>query len=182
MLVGHIRAVQPQLVLTHDAYGQLTGHPDHIRTHQVAVLAFHAAGLEHQYPEAGTPWQPAALYAATHPDSGMGELGALLSRVGKKVLSVPDGHITTTVDVSGFLTQKWAAILSHRSEAIRERPLPGILARLPAPVRESIIATEYYTLLSASPRHHGQHRLPLSAADALVVPTMNPPSKINKEQ
>ncbi|MCX5409286.1 PIG-L family deacetylase [Streptomyces sp. NBC_00335] len=156
MLVAHIRAVRPQLVLTHDAYGQLTGHPDHVRTHQAAVLAFHAAGLEHHYPDAGAPWQPATLYAATHPDSGVGELGPLLSRVGKKVLSVPDGHITATVDVSAFLTQKWAAILSHRSEAARERPLPGILARLPQEVRESIISTEYYTRLGASPLPDGR--------------------------
>lgn len=169
MLVGHIRAVRPQLVLTHDAYGQLTGHPDHIRTHQAAVLAFHAAGLEHQYPEAGAPWQPAALYAATHPDSGVGELGALLSRVGKEVLSVPDGHITATVDVSGFLTEKWAAILSHRSEVARERPLPGILARLPADVRESIISTEYYIRLSAYPPHLGQREPSLGAEDWPVV-------------
>ncbi|MFD7628927.1 PIG-L deacetylase family protein [Streptomyces sp. NPDC059851] len=148
-LVGHIRAVRPQILLTHDAYGQLTGHPDHVRTHQAAVLAFHAAGLEHRYPDAGAPWQPAALYAATHPDSGVGELGALLTRVGKKVLSVPDGHVAATVDVSGHLEQKWSAILSHRSEAARERPLPGILSRLPADVRDPIIATEYFTRLDA---------------------------------
>ncbi len=60
---------------------------------------------------------------------------------------MPDGHVTATVDVSGFLEEKGAAILSHRSEAARERPVPGILARLPADVRESIISTEYYTRL-----------------------------------
>ncbi|QES47006.1 GlcNAc-PI de-N-acetylase [Streptomyces venezuelae] len=147
LLVGHIRTVRPQIVITHDAYGQLTGHPDHVRTHQVTVLAFHSAGLEHLYPDTGAPWQPAALFAATHPHSGAGELGELLTRVGKKVLSVPDEHITATVDVHGHLEQKWAAILSHHSQAARERPLPGILARLPAQARESIIATEHYTRL-----------------------------------
>ncbi|MGW8783020.1 PIG-L deacetylase family protein [Streptomyces sp. NPDC055796] len=152
VLVGHIRALRPQVLVTHDAYGQLTGHPDHVRTHQAAVLAFHAAGLEHRYPDAGAPWRPAALYAATHPDSGVGELGPLLTRVGKKVLSVPDAHVTVTVDVSSHLEQKWAAILAHRSEAAKERPLPGILARLPAAVRESIIRTEHYTRLDFPPQ------------------------------
>ncbi|MEU5148707.1 PIG-L family deacetylase [Streptomyces yangpuensis] len=150
-IVEHIRTVQPQLVITHDAYGQLTGHPDHIRTHQATVLAFHAAGLEHRYPDAGAPWQPKALYAATHPHSGVGDLGPLLARVGKKVLSVPDEHITATVDVSGWLEQKWAAILAHRGEVARERPLPGILARLPEADRNQIIQTEHFTRLTPGP-------------------------------
>ncbi|MFE2170304.1 PIG-L deacetylase family protein [Streptomyces sp. NPDC059447] len=161
LIVGHVRAVRPRIVVTHDAYGQLTGHPDHVRTHQATVLAFHAAGLEHFHPESGEPWQPEALYAATHPHSGVGELAPLLERVGKKVLSVPDEHVTATVDVTGrSLERKWAAILAHRSEAARERALPGILARLPAPVRESIIATEHFTRLGTGGGPGGALREP----------------------
>jgi N-acetyl-1-D-myo-inositol-2-amino-2-deoxy-alpha-D-glucopyranoside deacetylase len=29
-VVGHIRAVRPQVVITTDAYGGMTGHPDHV--------------------------------------------------------------------------------------------------------------------------------------------------------
>ncbi|WP_037864979.1 PIG-L deacetylase family protein [Streptomyces sp. NRRL S-237] len=158
-IVEHIRAVKPQVIITHDAYGQLTGHPDHVRTHQATVIAFHAAGLEHRYPQAGAPWQPAALYTATHPHSGVGKLGGLLTAVGKTVLSVPDEHVTATVDVTAWSEQKMAAILAHRSEAARERPLPGILARLSAPARESIIATEFYTRLGAAPKPVRQRQL-----------------------
>lgn len=71
-LVAHIRELQPDIVLGHDATGQLTGHPDHKRAHQITLLAVEAAGLPHLYPEAGEPWQPAALYAATHSESGVG--------------------------------------------------------------------------------------------------------------
>ncbi|MFF9765128.1 hypothetical protein ACF1GT_00565 [Streptomyces sp. NPDC014636] len=113
------------------------------------MLAFHVAGLEHVHPEAGAPWRPRALYAATHPHSGVGELGPLLARVGKTVLSVPDDHVAATVDVTGWLEQKWDAILAHRSEAAQERPLPGILARMPAGQRQSFIATEYFIRLGA---------------------------------
>ncbi|MGW1616449.1 hypothetical protein ACWCQZ_44795 [Streptomyces sp. NPDC002285] len=60
---------------------------------------------------------------------------------------MPDEHITATVDVSGWIKQKWGAILAHRSEAVLERPLPGILACLPDRQRESIISTEYFTRL-----------------------------------
>ncbi|MEU1669077.1 PIG-L deacetylase family protein [Streptomyces sparsogenes] len=147
-LVTHIRQVRPDVVITHDAYGQLTGHPDHRRTHQMTLLAVTAAGLGQLYPDMGPPWQPAALYLATHPDSGTGDLGELLRRVDKAVLSVPDQHVSTTVDVRPWLARKWAAILAHRSQVERERPLPGILSRLPEEDRRRVIDTEYYTRIS----------------------------------
>lgn len=150
-LVRHVRELRPDVVVTHDGYGQLTGHPDHVRTHRATLLAVHAAGLEHLHPEAGEPWRPGALYLATHPHSGAGELGALLRGVGKTVLSVPDEHVTATVDVRPWLDRKWSAIAAHRSEAERERPLPGLLSRLPAETRDRILATEWYTRLTPRP-------------------------------
>ncbi|MGW7102488.1 PIG-L deacetylase family protein [Streptomyces sp. NPDC054838] len=151
LLVRHMRALRPQIVVTHDGYGQLTGHPDHVRTHQLTMLAVHAAGLEHLCSDAGAPWRPVALYLATHPHSGVGELGPLMARVGKRALSVPDEHVNATVDVTPWLEQKWAAISAHRSEAARERSLPGILSRLPANTRDRIIATEHFTRLDTRP-------------------------------
>ncbi|MGW1725867.1 PIG-L deacetylase family protein [Streptomyces sp. NPDC002306] len=147
LLVRHIREVRPEIVVTHDAYGQLTGHPDHVRTHQATMIAVHAAGLEHLYPDAGEPWRSTALHLATHPRSGVGELAPLLTRVGKQVLSVPDEFVTATVDVSAWIQRKWDAVLAHRSEVARERSLPGILSRLPADRRNRVISTEYFTHL-----------------------------------
>ncbi|MFD9003296.1 PIG-L deacetylase family protein [Streptomyces sp. NPDC059582] len=155
LLVGHIREVRPEIVVTHDAYGQLTGHPDHVRTHQATMIAVHAAGLEHLYPDAGDPWQSTALYLATHPHSGIGELAPLLAQVGKRVLSVPDDFVTATVDVSAWIQQKWDAILAHRSETARERSLPGILSRLPADRRDRVISIEYFTHLDPRPTPGG---------------------------
>ncbi|MFJ8011091.1 PIG-L deacetylase family protein [Streptomyces sp. NPDC096339] len=149
-LVGHIRQFRPDIVVTHDAYGQLTGHPDHRHTHRTTTLAFTAAGLEHLYPDAGQPWQPAALYAATHPHSALGDLGPALTSVGKSLLSVPDDMITATVDVQPWLSAKWAAILAHRSEVAKERSLPALLSRLPEETRNRIIGTEHFTRLYTS--------------------------------
>ncbi|MFE2125672.1 PIG-L deacetylase family protein [Streptomyces amritsarensis] len=151
-IVRHIREFRPEIVVTHDGYGQLTGHPDHVHTHRVTLLAAHAAGLRHVYAETGEPWQPAAVWLATHPESGVGELGPLLTRVGKKLLTVPDAHVDAAVDVGPWLDAKWAAVLAHRSEAARERSLPGILSRLPADVRRRILSTEYFTRLDLRPR------------------------------
>ncbi|MFF9884203.1 MULTISPECIES: PIG-L deacetylase family protein [Streptomyces] len=150
-LVAHIRDFRPDIVVGHDALGQLTGHPDHVRTHQITLLAVEAAGLAHLHPDAGPPWQPAAFYAATHPESGVGLLRPLLEGVGKSILAVPDSYVTTSVDVTPWADTKWAAILAHRGEVARERPLPGVLARLPEADRTRIIQTEHFTRLTPGP-------------------------------
>ncbi|MEU6671182.1 PIG-L deacetylase family protein [Streptomyces sp. NPDC046727] len=144
-LVAHIREVRPEIVVTHDAYGQVTGHPDHRHTHRMTLLAVSAAGLGQLYPEAGEPWQPSAVYLATHSHSGAAELGELLGGVGKSALSVPDAHITATVDVRPWVDRKWAAILAHRSEVERVRALPGTLSQLSEEARNRILGTEYFT-------------------------------------
>ncbi|MFF8883189.1 PIG-L deacetylase family protein [Streptomyces flaveolus] len=151
-LVAHIRDFKPDIVVGHDALGQLTGHPDHVRTHQITLLAVEAAGLAHLHPEAGPPWQPAALYAATHAESGVGLLRPLLEGVGKTVLAVPDSYVTTSVDVTPWADVKWRAILAHHGEVARERSLPGILARLSEADRAQIIQTEHFTRLPPAPQ------------------------------
>ncbi|MFJ2630142.1 PIG-L deacetylase family protein [Streptomyces sp. NPDC087532] len=150
-LVAHIRQFRPDVMVTHDVLGQLTGHPDHRRTHQMTLLAVEAAGLARLYPEAGEPWQTSALYAATHPDSGIGDLGPLLSGVGKTLLSVPDEYATAAVDVREWLDQKWAAICSHRSQLQGKRSLPALLSRLDEETRARILSTEYYTRITLTP-------------------------------
>ncbi|WP_405682329.1 PIG-L deacetylase family protein [Streptomyces sp. NBC_00057] len=148
-VTGHIRQFRPAVVVTHDVLGQLIDHPDHRRTHQVTLLAVETAGLAHLHPEAGEPWQTGTLYAATHPHSGIGDLGPLLSGVGKMLLSVPDEYATAAVDVTEWLDRKWAAICSHRSQLQGERPLPALLSRLDAEIRATMLATEYFTRLRA---------------------------------
>ncbi|MFE2582062.1 PIG-L deacetylase family protein [Streptomyces sp. NPDC059378] len=160
-VVAHIRQFRPDVVVTHDALGQLTGHPDHRRTHRVALLAVEAAGVGRLHPEAGEPWQTGALYAATHPHSGTGDLGPLLSGVGKTVHSVPDEDVTAVVDVTPWVVQKWAAISSHTSQLRGGRALPALLSRLDEATRIRILATEYFTRISpgAAPAHTVHRRL-----------------------
>ncbi len=65
-IVKYIRQIQPDVVITHDEGGGY-GHPDHLATHYGVVKAFHAAGDPEQYPDAGSPFQPAKLYFLLHP-------------------------------------------------------------------------------------------------------------------
>ncbi|WP_405733178.1 PIG-L family deacetylase [Streptomyces sp. NBC_00028] len=147
-LVTHVREFRPDVVVTHDAYGGLTGHPDHLHTHRVTALAVQAAGWRHLYPEAGDPWQPGALYLATHPDSAAHALGGQLVRPGRALYSVPDDWVSAVIDVRPWLGQKLRAIAAHRSEVARGA-LPGRLAALPDAERTRLVATEWYVRYGA---------------------------------
>ncbi|MEU1198222.1 PIG-L deacetylase family protein [Streptomyces sp. NPDC005813] len=142
-LVAHIREFRPDVVITHDAYGGLTGHPDHRHTHRVTSLAVQAAALERLCPDAGAPWRPSALYLATHPHSAARALGAGLMRQGREMFSVPDEWIGAAVDVGPWFERKVAAVLAHRSEVARGA-LPGRIAVLPPVEQRRLLATEWY--------------------------------------
>jgi mycothiol S-conjugate amidase len=60
-LVRIVRDFRPHVITTYDENGGYP-HPDHIRTHEVAVAAFEAAADPDLYPDAGDPWQPLKLY------------------------------------------------------------------------------------------------------------------------
>ncbi|MCW8379554.1 PIG-L deacetylase family protein [Streptomyces justiciae] len=142
-LVAHIREFRPEVLVTHDADGGLTGHPDHIHTHRVTALAVQAANWPHLYPDAGAPWQPRALYLATHPDSAAHELGGQLLRPGRDSYTVPDEWIAAVIDVRPWIETKLRAIAAHRSEVLRGA-LPGRLAALPFGERVRLLSTEWY--------------------------------------
>ena len=60
-LVKVIREFRPHVLITYDENGGYP-HPDHIRTHEVSVAAFDAAGDPDLFPGDGEPWQPLKLY------------------------------------------------------------------------------------------------------------------------
>lgn len=141
-LVEHIRDFRPDIIVTHDAYGGVTGHPDHLHTHRVTVLAAQAAALVGLYPDAGTPWGARSLYLATHPHSAL-ETVARLIGTRKALHSVPDDQVDVTIDVTPWLDTKIAAVLAHRSE-VRRGALPGLVAGLAADARSELLGTEWY--------------------------------------
>lgn len=148
-LVVHIRQFRPDVVVTHDAYGGLTGHADHVHTYRVTLLAAQAAGLAQMYPDAGEPWQPQALFLATHPESvvaGLRDLvGAERARHG-----VPEEEITEHLDVTPWLEAKVAAILAHRTEVARGA-VPGLVAAAPPEARAALLSTEWFIRCSPDP-------------------------------
>lgn len=164
-LTGHIREFRPDVVVTYDAYGGY-GHEDHIHTHRVTTLAVEAAGQPQLYPEAGEPWRPRGRLLVTLPRSlvqrAWGQLFGTSEPADPAELlpGVPDGDISTTVDVGPWTDRKLAALREHASEAERGAG-PALLDRLPTEVRDRVLSTEWYL----------QHPVaPVAQADAATLP------------
>src|SRR6201987_3893004 len=90
-LVKAVREFRPHVILTYDENGGYP-HPDHIKTHQVAVEAFEAAADPDRYPEVGgEPWQPLKMYyfAAFH----QGKYAALHEELVRRGLDSPYSKI-----------------------------------------------------------------------------------------
>ncbi|MBN1092894.1 PIG-L family deacetylase [Blastococcus sp. TML/M2B] len=142
-LAVHIREVRPDVVVTHDAYGGLTGHADHVHTYRITLLATQAAGLEQMYPDAGEPWRPQALFLATHPEPVVAGLRQVVGAQ-RAVHGVPEEQITDHLDVTPWLDAKIAAILAHRTE-VERGAVPGLVAAAPPEARAALLSTEWFT-------------------------------------
>ncbi len=127
-VVRIVRQHQPQVLLTFDANGGY-GHPDHIKMHQAALMAYFVAGDPRAYPEQLTngiaAWTPSKLYWTAFPRSRfekyrqMAEAsGVDLSVPMKEFLkrAQPDEVITTRISVPEFVDAKLDALRCHASQ------------------------------------------------------------------
>jgi N-acetyl-1-D-myo-inositol-2-amino-2-deoxy-alpha-D-glucopyranoside deacetylase len=101
-LVWLVRRYRPDVMTTYNAFGGY-GHPDHIRTHQVALGAFERAGDPTCYPEqleggeAGggvEPWSPAKLYEQAVPASVRQRMNERLAAAGMRSFWLPPEDAT----------------------------------------------------------------------------------------
>lgn len=60
-LVRIIREQRPHVIITYDENGGYP-HPDHLKVHEVSLLAWDRAGDSSYAPELGEPWEPQKLY------------------------------------------------------------------------------------------------------------------------
>ncbi len=109
-----IRRTRPQVIITYGDDQAGYPHPDHLRVHDISVLAFERAGDPDWYPELGEPFTPSKLYysvwsKAAHARGARGDdrpqrRVAVRARSGSTGPS-QDHRITTKVDVGDYL---WA--------------------------------------------------------------------------
>jgi mycothiol conjugate amidase Mca len=126
-LVGHIREFRPQVLVTYDAFGGY-GHPDHIQSHRVAVLAAEACAEAALYPEAGDAWRISKVYLTSFPKSQIFTFAKALVEMGmespfgefERVEDVPmgsrDEDLGAAIDVTAHLDAKMAALQAHSSQ------------------------------------------------------------------
>ena len=132
-------------------------HPDHVRVHEISVLAFERAGDPEWYPELGEPWQPLKLYysngftrqriralhdwfVAQGDESPLAKWVEHMDERDAAAAASPtgagDGHDdaaragddTTRVDVRDQIEVGRAALLAHRTQI----PADSFFFRVPA--------------------------------------------------
>jgi N-acetyl-1-D-myo-inositol-2-amino-2-deoxy-alpha-D-glucopyranoside deacetylase len=131
-VVAQIRRFRPHVVVTYDGNGGY-GHPDHIQTHRVTLLAVEAARLLPMYKDAGEPWRVEKLYYTAFPRSQFDRMVAMAKEAGveppfgdtspdEMEFLTPDAEVTTSVDGVSVIGRKRDALRAHRSQISEDWP------------------------------------------------------------
>lgn len=123
-LVASIRRTKPQVIITYNDDQAGYPHPDHLRVHDISVLAFDRAGDPSWYPDAGEPFQPLKLYYSTWSRRRLVAMHeGLLKHRGEspfddKWFERPDTdhRVTTRIDVGEFMWARTQSLLAHATQ------------------------------------------------------------------
>jgi mycothiol S-conjugate amidase len=139
-MVRILREVRPHVVTAYNSFGGY-GHPDHVRSAEIARAAFERAADQSAYPEHAAdglrPWQPLKLYEQTF-EAGRRRNPELLALLAERGISSPwlpppdetdeartqreswweqmvaaTGPLTTRVDIAEYVEHKLAAMREH---------------------------------------------------------------------
>jgi mycothiol S-conjugate amidase len=122
--VAVIRRTRPQVIITYNDDQQGYPHPDHLRVHDISVLAFDRAGDPAWYPESGEPFTPLKLYFTTWSRRRLVAIHeGLIQHQGESPYDARwferpdhDDRITTRIEVSRFLWSRTKALLAHATQ------------------------------------------------------------------
>ena len=151
-LVGIIRQVRPQVIITCDPKGTY-GHPDHIAVHRHTLAAFEAAGDGGRYPEQGQGWSPDRLFYYVFPQSLLTnlidrliELGIDVSDFddsdGQELEGWPDELIDLSLDVSSTVHTTIEAFNCHQTQFGQE----NFFFQFPESELKKMLSREYFAL------------------------------------
>lgn len=129
-LVAVIRRTRPLVIVTYNDDQQGYPHPDHLKVHDVSVLAFERAGDPEWYPDLGEPFQPSKLYFTTWSRRRMLAMHeGLLHHRGESPFDDAwfqrpshDHRITTRIEVSEFMWARTGALLAHATQVDPTEP------------------------------------------------------------
>ena len=123
-LVHVIRRERAQVLITYSDDQRGYPHPDHVKVHDISVLAFERAGDPQWYPEAGEPWTPSKLYYTVWSKARLLAVHEELLRVKgsspyeKEWLDRPghDHRITTKLNIADYLWARSGALRAHATQ------------------------------------------------------------------
>ncbi len=123
-LVAVIRRTRPQVIITYGDDQSGYPHPDHLRVHDISVLAFERAGDPDWYADLGEPFAPSKLYYSVWARERIVAVHeAILAATGESPFDADwldrpshDHRITTKIDVSGYLWAREQALKAHATQ------------------------------------------------------------------
>jgi N-acetyl-1-D-myo-inositol-2-amino-2-deoxy-alpha-D-glucopyranoside deacetylase len=147
-LVSIIREVKPEVLITYDEFGGY-GHPDHIKSHQVAMRASELAADKNF--GTGEPWDIPKIYWNIMPRSVIEEGMRQLKEKGSNLFGTesiddlpfvkPDELVTAVIDGSDYVERKMAALGEHKTQINLEEPFFAMQDNS----GKSVWGFEYYT-------------------------------------
>lgn len=150
-LVGIVRRVKPQIVLTFEPNGGY-GHPDHIAIHNHTVSAFHKAAQEDCGVELGEAWRADRLIYTAIPKSFFVEMRSRLRALGEDTSDLDrfdetgivwsDDQVDVEVDVSDVVDRKWSALQCHQTQFGPD----NLFRRLPDEDAKALMSREYFAI------------------------------------
>ncbi len=161
-LVGVIREVRPQVLVTYDDFGGY-GHPDHIQAHRVAMYAAQLAAAPSYRRDLGEAWDIAKIYWGALAESRMREgLRVIKERgeiemfggmdpEGPIPMATPDADITAEIDGRPYAAQKVAALKAHATQITDDWPFFAVAKVL----GDDALGREHYRLVKGTPGEVG---------------------------
>lgn len=151
-VVRLIRAVRPNIILTHDETGGYF-HPDHIRCWEIVAPAFDLAADASAYPDFGAPHQAESLYFTAIPNKWI-RVFARMARItgqdptkfgrNKDIDLTKIGHsddqLHTHINVKPYMEVKQRASAEHASQGGGAGPF----ARMPMILQRQMFGTESF--------------------------------------
>lgn len=129
-LVKVIREHRPQVMITYGDDQRGYPHPDHLKVHDIGVLAFERAGDPEWYPDTGAAWQPLKLYYSVWSRKRLTAIHEAMLRLrgsspfDEKWFERPDldQRITTRLHIGEYLWARSGALRAHRTQVDDREP------------------------------------------------------------
>ncbi len=159
LLVGVIREVRPQVLLTYDEFGGY-GHPDHVQAHRVATYATTLAAVPTYRRDLGEPWDVAKVYWGAISESRMREGLRAMRDAGETTVFegldpdgplppfvVADDALTACVDGTDVVDRKLDAMRAHATQIAVDGPFFALSNNL----GNQVWGLEFYRLAKGAP-------------------------------